>query len=156
MFYDYVITQFYPKIGYLIALHIIAIVVSFLVYKWNADFVKDQAAYIKKWRFRLVMFLLSQFAMLSFYAWLPDVEYVKHFYGEVRVVKLTPEQIAQQEAELQAETLRLQAENDRRFEQSKQLLLDCLEKGQKQPHTTTFNDTNEVVKTCYKVSKQQF
>lgn len=45
-------------------------------------------------------------------------------------------------------------ENQRQYSES--LFFSCLDKGQKQPHSTVFNDTNEVVKTCYDIAKLKF
>lgn len=151
MLYDYLITQFCPNLNSLVWLHILASVVAIVVYAvrrmWIGDFgtKEETQQFTKKWGKKLSIFLGFQLFALLFYFWIPDVEYVKHFYGDVRVVEITPQQKAE-----------LQAQYDKHYEQSKQLLLDCLEKGQKQPHTTAFNDTNEVVKTCYNVAKYKF
>ncbi|MFL9471196.1 hypothetical protein ACKERC_02760 [Acinetobacter baumannii] len=155
MFYDYIITQFYPNIPFLVCINLVVIVLALVFYfagmpdkeRWTPK--EARPDYIKKWKWKLYAVLISQTLMLCFYFWIPDVNYVKYFYGDVRVTTLTPEQIAKQKAELQADY-------DRHYERSKQLLLDCLDKGQKQPHTTTFNDTNEVIKTCYDVAKYKF
>jgi hypothetical protein len=155
MFYDYIITQFYPSIPTLVCFHIAAMCLAMFLYFSNRPDNGQRYSeelklkYIGKWRWKLILFLVSQGLMLSFYFWLPDENYIKYFYGDVRVHTLTPEQIAKQKAELQADY-------DRHYERSKQLLLDCLDKGQKQPHTTAFNDTNEVIKTCYDVAKYKF
>lgn len=151
MLYDYLITQFYPNIPWLTFFNLVAIVASIVFYfsmrpdpgPWDPQ--EPKISFDKKWRKRLFAFIGPQILALLFYFWIPDVAYVKHFYGDVRVVEITPQQKAE-----------LQAQYDKHYEQSKQLLLDCLEKGQKQPHTTTFNDTNEVVKTCYNVAKYKF
>lgn len=145
MFYDYIITQFYPSIPWLVFIHICICIVSFFVYIFSYQDSRDKVAFIKKWKWRFITFFGIQVFMLCFYFWIPDAEYVKYFYGDVRVVEITPQQKAE-----------LQAQYDKHYERSKQLLLDCLEKGQKQPHTTTFNDTNEVIKTCYNVAKYKF
>lgn len=155
MFYDYIVTQFYPSIPVLVFINLTVITFALGFYftgmpdkeRWTP---KDaRVNYIKTWKWKLYALLISQILMLSFYFWIPDVEYVKYFYGDVRVSTLTPEQIAKQKAEIQADY-------DQHYERSKQLLLDCLDKGQKQPHTTVYNDTNEVIKTCYDVAKYKF
>lgn len=151
MFYDYIITQFYPSIPYLVLLHIITFIavlgIYFLRKDWLEDFGKGNQynQFVKKWGNKVSLIASFQAFALIFYFWIPDVEYVKYFYGDVRVVEITPQQKAE-----------LQAQYDKHYEQSKQLLLDCLDKGQKQPHTTVYNDTNEVVKTCYDVAKYKF
>lgn len=145
MFYDYIVTQFYPSIPFLVALQIVVCIVVIVFYIWNIQFSKDIEAFVAKWKSRLIIFLSVQGLILGIFHFLPDVEYVKYFYGEVRVQELT----AQQKAELQAQY-------DKHYERSKQLLLDCLDKGQKQPQTTVYNDTNEVIKTCYDVAKYKF
>lgn len=151
MLYDYIITQFYPMVPWLWFINLIIIMASIGIYfiamprsySWNKP--EDKESYIKKWKSKLIILCGTQVFIILFYLWLPDVEYVKHFYGEVRVKELT----AQQKAELQAQY-------DKHYTRSERLFIECLKNGQKQPHTTTFNDTNEVVKTCYKVAQYKF
>lgn len=70
----------------------------------------------------------------------PNKEWVIRHYGDP-TKNLTDEQVASLENQ---------------YKHSERLFLSCLEKGQKQPHSTTFNDTNEVVKTCYDIAKLKF
>ena len=70
----------------------------------------------------------------------PNKEWVIRHYGDP-TKNLTDEQVASLENQ---------------YRHSERLFLTCLEKGQKQPHSTTFNDTNEVVKTCYDIAKLKF
>ncbi|HGW3983480.1 TPA: hypothetical protein ACNICG_002819 [Acinetobacter baumannii] len=149
MFYDYLITQFYPNIIWLVCISVLCIIFAIAIYSVAAEASQNKVEFSKNWKNKFLFFVGFHALLLMFYFWIPDVEYVKYFYGDVRVTTLTPEQIAKQKAELQADY-------DRHYERSKQLLLDCLDKGQKQPHTTTFNDTNEVIKTCYDVAKYKF
>lgn len=66
----------------------------------------------------------------------PSRDFIVYHYGDPR--------------EAIRKELKDQFEKDR--ENRERRFLECLDKGQKQPHTTTFNDTNEVVKTCYDIS----
>lgn len=151
MFYDYIITQFYPNVPYLVCIHLGALIASLAFYFIRKDWLNhfgegdEYINFVNRWGDKVGLIAAFQVFALIFYFWIPDVEYVKYFYGDVRVVEITPQQKAE-----------LQAEYDKHYERSKQLLLDCLDKGQKQPHTTTFNDTNEVVQTCYDVAKYKF
>lgn len=45
---------------------------------------------------------------------------------------------------------------EQQYRRSELLFYSCLERGQKQPNSAVFNDTNEVVKTCYNVAKLKF
>lgn len=73
----------------------------------------------------------------------PDLTYIKNYFGDPRVI--TKEQRTAIQTRLDAE-----------YRKSNKLFLECLDKGQKQPNTTAFNDTNEVVKTCYEVARIKF
>lgn len=145
MLYDYIITQFYPSIIGLAGFSAIAIIVCVAAYSIGITDSNDKDGFKSKWKTKFTIFVSVHCFLLAFYFWLPDVNYVKHFYGEVRVHELT----AQQKAELQAQY-------DKHYARSEDLFIKCLINGQKQPHTTTFNDTNEVVKTCYKVAQYKF
>lgn len=149
MLYDYIITQYYPMIFFYFCISAGVIGLASSLYfagipnphtRYGAD---ERREYFKKWRTKYLTVLVANTLHCAFLVWLPDVEYVKYYFGDVRT--LTTEQQRS-----------LQAQYDKHYEKSRQLLIDCLEKGQKQPHTTTFNDTNEVVKTCYNVAKYKF
>lgn len=148
MLYDYLITQFYPNIIWIVFTSVVVVALAFGIYltakpSYGTHNQDDINKYHKKYAKYLIMFVFTHVCLWSFLFWLPDVQYIKHYYGDVR--ELTP---AQQEE--------LNKRLEEHYDTSKQLFLACLDKGQKQPHTTTFNDTNEVVKTCYKVARVKF
>lgn len=145
MLYDYIVTQFYPNIIVLGTFSLMVVVVCCALYSLGSTDARDKDEFKKKWKTKTIVVVSIHCFLLAFYFWIPDVNYVKHFYGEVRVKELT----SQQKAELQAQY-------DKHYTRSEELFVKCLVNGQKQPHTTTFNDTNEVVKTCYKVAQYKF
>lgn len=148
MLYDYLLTQFYPKIPFLVLMHLLVVFVVVAFYSHgtiglNKD---EKEAYKNKWLRKVIFITISQCSFLMFYAWIPDEEYVKNYYGEAR--------LGQDEARKQAMLEQARYYQEKK-EKANEIFLACLEKGQKQPHTTTFNDTNEVVKSCLKVSQKQ-
>lgn len=147
MLYDYLLTQFYPKIGGFVLLSIITLIAVGVLYFLNMPDdgykPKQRKEYIDKYKKPVITILCSQVLWLSFLAFIPDANYVKHFYGNVR--EITPQQ-----------RISINKQIEIKHKQSQELFLQCLEKGQKQPQQVKYNDTNEVVKTCYKVAQYKF
>ena len=140
MFYDYLLTQIYPTFEGIIIITFLLLAISSTFYWTLVDDEKPRKKY--------VVFAYWVYVCLTLLVWAtiylaPDQEYLEHYFGPVRPVTIEQREM-------------LQSEYDEHFNRSKQLLLDCLDKGQKQPHTTTFNDTNEVVQTCYDVARYKF
>lgn len=140
MLYDYIINYFYPNfggfLGLLFAMWIAFTAVS-LISRFNAK--KNNQP-----RTKTVYFIHSVFVIAFFVLFLiPDRNFVIYHFGDSR--ELTEKQKEDINHEL-----------DKHYEKSKDLFLACLDKGQKQPNTTVFNDTNEVIKTCYDVGRFKF
>lgn len=140
MFYDYIINYVYPNgtlfiVMCLVIWAILHIIIGVLSANNIIDSNKTPLRQLIVFIFWIIVFIGLIF--------LPDRKFIVYHYGDGR--ELTYEQKQQVNADL-----------ERHFEKSKALFLECLEKGQKQPHTTVFNDTNEVVKTCYDAGKYSF
>lgn len=147
MLYDYLLTQFYPKIGGFVLLSLIMITVViwlfFMCMPEGTYKPTQRKEYIDKYKKPAITVVCCQVMWLAFLAFIPDANYIKHFYGGVR--EITPQQ---------REIINQQLVT--KHKQSQELFLKCLEKGQKQPQQVKYNDTNEVVKTCYKVAQYKF
>ena len=139
MFYDYFIDnwlQFHTAVAMVLLFVTFASLGVFI----RNDVKKNCHDYVpfSKWTYRFGF----TFAIMIFLYLIggPDKEWYTRHYGD-------PTQYL---TAAQLDTLEIQRER------SEHLFFKCLDKGQKQPHTTTFNDTNEVVKTCYDVAKLKF
>lgn len=137
MLYDYILTQFYPSIVIYFSVSFLCIVAAISIYSTVEKETRDV------YRKRFKIFLCCNISFLIFLFILPDKNYIKHYFGDVR--QLTTQQ-----------KVAINQHLERQYKKSEKLFIDCLDKGQKQPNTTVFNDTNEVVKTCYKVARYKF
>lgn len=140
MLYDYIINYFYPNFGGFLAL----ISLMWIIFT-AVSLIKRADAKRNKLPRTKAVYVIHAFFAVAFFTMvlIPDRKFIIYHYGDSREL-----------SEKQKEAINQQL--DKHYEKSKDLFLACLDKGQKQPHTTVFNDTNEVIKTCYDVGRFKF
>lgn len=137
MFYDYLINDggwniFKLVLCVLGVIPVILAIISFTRFTDNYISDTDKIVYKKQ----IILYSAIFFTWYSVWWLLPSREFIVYHNGDPRIELY--KQVAEQQAVQR--------------EERKKSFLECLDKGQKQPHTTTFNDTNEVVQTCFDIS----
>lgn len=139
MFYDYLIgnwLEFHTTVALILLFCVMVSVVTIAINAVKKN--NSEHEPIPKWIYR-VGFSFA-FLLLMYLVGGPERDWYIRHYGDP-TSNLTDTQIANLEYQ---------------YQRSELLFYSCLEKGQKQPNSTVFNDTNEVIKTCYDIAKLKF
>lgn len=141
MLYDYIINYFYPNFGGFLGLLFVMWIVITATSLISRGYAKKNNLPRTKTIYAIHTLFFTTFIVMFL---IPDRNFVVYHFGDSR------EQLSQEQMD------DINRKLDEHYEKSKDLFLACLDKGQKQPNSTVFNDTNEVIKTCYDVGRFKF